>query len=1546
MRNERLLVIAGIMILFFSSCSNDLESSMQLPPKAAIPKGMGRISINLAEPESRTILPQAPEFSRYAIKFQYQGTGVSEINETVDVLPYSKELLPGYWKVTVNAYVYFNNIDGLLDGEYSVASGEISVSVEAGISIPVSVDLYRVNTGSKGVFQYEIGLPLDDGIGSATLRILRTNKSVVETKDLLESPSGSFTLDEEYYFVQVSIFTGYLRSKTELIHIYEGHVTVAAGSAWNFNSMEGVYLNLSELSGYLSSAPANTANNPYSVKLIMDWASLSRPDEFLGQLYSVLNNRYVGIDLSESINIDEIGGTSAYSVNRSRLVSVVLPDGLTQISTNAFRNCTFLKTVIIPETVQSIGNNAFDGSVVFEQINFPASLSAIGASAFSNTAIQTVDLSNNTELTILANNAFTNCAALKTVMLPESLTVISNNVFQNCTALKTIILPEILVTIGACAFEGCTDIAVMDLSSLVSLTSIGDSAFLNCTSLKTVIFPNSLKLINANAFDGCIALLTVDFSECTLLASIGNNAFANCSSLSIVDLSGLIELINIGNNVFQNCSFLTVINLSSLTSLTSIGSNAFQNCNALTMMDLSGNISLTNINNIFRNWPTLVSVDLTGCKSLTNIDNSVFQNTPVLKTVNFSDCTSLASVRIYDHTTIENISLSGCISLNSVNFSGNTSLLSLVLPASLPAIDANAIAGCINASFSITATGNLSVDETGKILKLGSALAAWPSASSNIVIPEGITIINKNALLNNIVEIIFPSTMSNVSNIVAAIKELTSLQMADLSACTLITEITDSLFSNINVNASIIFPSSLEIAGNLIGNKFNSLDFSACTKMQDLYLENMSNLVVLKLPENLSAIKIRNCPSLNKFILRGTGNYYVLENGAILTSNNGTLVSWPSASNAITIPCEITAIGEESFFGNTSVTQVYCPESSLLAMIDEKAFMGCSSLTKVDLSNCANISVIGQSAFKGSGNLRIMDLSGYYSPPILLSSGNLIDHFDTTHSNLEIFVPGEFVQNYKTEWIKYAANIIGKTDASVIIVANKMELISAFSIIHNSTRSNFSIMTVETFPADPINVQDIDFMNKTIKLHSANTNEIVLSSNGSLFTIGTGVTFVMENIKLLGKNNNNAPLVNVNGKLVVKSGGVIAGNTYITSANQVGGGGVFIDGGILEIDGGEISNNTVNGSGNIYGGGVYATNGSYILLSQGVIRGNGVAVLSGNGGSVGGGISVFNNSQFIMTDGFIENNSVNGLSSYTFFNTGGGGVHVQNNNSVFYFKGGKIRGNTTYHKHSGTYYAGAYGGGVFVGSGGSLIMEGGIINGNSSTHSISPNTYSNNSINANGAYGGGIGSLSGNIIKTGGIVYGNEANGTDIDAILLRNTAQNDSFGGCGHSIFHDNALYVAEKLRRNETTYELQNIDSSIIGSNGGWIPRTETGLTIHTGSTSSGSWPWGYGQYGVRININGTDLPSIIGPAEYNDSYFNFSVYSGDEINVYWWSNTTVISSNQRYWYVTGYYSDDPDGMKKGLFVHKGPHPLLLISMENIASGTLLGSIKIPWF
>ncbi|GHV85414.1 hypothetical protein AGMMS50230_10220 [Spirochaetia bacterium] len=239
------------------------------------------------------------------------------------------------------------------------------------------------------------------------------------------------------------------------------------------------------------------------------------------------------------------------------------------------------------------------------------------------------------------------------------------------------------------------------------------------------------------------------------------------------------------------------------------------------------------------------------------------------------------------------------------------------------------------------------------------------------------------------------------------------------------------------------------------------------------------------------------------------------------------------------------------------------------------------------------------------------------------------------------------------------------------------------------------------------------------------------STNGSLFSANAGATLILRGPNLVGRDNNNTVLVNINNSSLYMYAGEIRDNT--NGGNISYGGGVYVGStSTFTMEGGSITHNIASSAPNFgNGGGVYVGSGGTFTMK-------GSAVISRNISSIGygGGVAVLGTTgtaTFNMEGGTISNNE-----SHVTGSNGGGGVFLSANSgsAIFTMSNGTISGNT----------AAAHGGGVNVGANGNFTMNGGAING------------ANTAINGGGVFVVGI--SGGSFTKSGGSIAGNTASGT------------------------------------------------------------------------------------------------------------------------------------------------------------------------------------------
>ncbi len=214
----------------------------------------------------------------------------------------------------------------------------------------------------------------------------------------------------------------------------------------------------------------------------------------------------------------------------SIIENIVIEEGVTQIASFAFFECSNLECISISESVTTIDAGAFSGCSSLTEIIIPSSVTSIDMQAFEN------------------------CSSLESVIIPSGVTSIENGTFRGCSKLIEVIIPDSVSHIGDGAFLECSSLAEIVIPSTV--TSIGQQAFQDCTSLTKIIIPAGVKSIEYCAFYGCESLASITFPEG--LTSIGENAFYGCSGLTNLTIPN--SVVNLERQAFV-CENLTTVTI-------------------------------------------------------------------------------------------------------------------------------------------------------------------------------------------------------------------------------------------------------------------------------------------------------------------------------------------------------------------------------------------------------------------------------------------------------------------------------------------------------------------------------------------------------------------------------------------------------------------------------------------------------------------------------------------------------------------------------------------------------------------------------------------------------------------------------------------------------------------------------------------------------------------------------------------------------------------------------------------------------------------------
>lgn len=281
------------------------------------------------------------------------------------------------------------------------------------------------------------------------------------------------------------------------------------------------------------------------------------------------------LDFARKTNLQEIAlprniltfASDTYSgafYNCTNLKRATLPEGLTAIGANCFRECSKLESIALPATVGSLGNLAFYNCKALTAIVIPEGVETIPRSLFANCSALTSATLPST-LKSMESEAFSS-TGLKEITIPEGVTSLGNNLFNACKSLESVQLPDALTAIPSKLCYNCSALTTVNMPS--KLETVGSDAFYQCSKLQDVTFPETLQSLDERSFGGCSAFTRIIID----IPAIANYAFWNCANVTSIDLGEKVT--SIGRNAFISASNLQTITCRA-ENAPSLGNSAF-----------------------------------------------------------------------------------------------------------------------------------------------------------------------------------------------------------------------------------------------------------------------------------------------------------------------------------------------------------------------------------------------------------------------------------------------------------------------------------------------------------------------------------------------------------------------------------------------------------------------------------------------------------------------------------------------------------------------------------------------------------------------------------------------------------------------------------------------------------------------------------------------------------------------------------------------------------------------------------------------------------
>jgi len=331
------------------------------------------------------------------------------------------------------------------------------------------------------------------------------------------------------------------------------------------------------------------------------------------------------------------------------MTDIIIPDGVTSISSGAFYTCSNLANITIPDSVTKIGMDAFKGCGALERINYTGDIASwCGITGIyylytskvyiGNQKLQEMtDIIIPNSVTSIGEYAFWGCSSLTSITIPDSVTSIGDYAFRACSSLTSITIPDSVTSIGRSAFEKCDalerinytgDIAswcgISGVRYLIGEVYIGNQKLQEMTD---IIIPNSVTSIGEYAFENCSNLTSVTIPG--NVTNIGEFAFFNCSSLTSVTIGNGVT--SIGGAAFGGCNSLTSVIIPD--SIMNVGSEAFYECNSLQYNEYENAYYLGNSTNPYVVLIKAKDENITSC--------TIHENTRFIYDSAFNGCKNL-----------------------------------------------------------------------------------------------------------------------------------------------------------------------------------------------------------------------------------------------------------------------------------------------------------------------------------------------------------------------------------------------------------------------------------------------------------------------------------------------------------------------------------------------------------------------------------------------------------------------------------------------------------------------------------------------------------------------------------------------------------------------------------------------------------------------------------------------------------------------------------------------------------------------------------------
>ena len=648
----------------------------------------------------------------------------------------------------------------------------------------------------------------------------------------------------------------------------------------------------------------------------------------------------------------------------TKLVTVSIPNSVTLIDHNAFRDILNLQSVKFGTSNLQIMSNVFYNTGL-TVVNIPANITYIGEYSFvglrelkefnvdeNNTKYKDIDgvlfskdgkkliaypasitgaYTVNKNVETIGFGAFEN-TSLSSVTFEEgiNLLTIGYRAFFNAKKLTEVSVPASVVSIDYYAFAYCENLIKVSFAKDNRLTGIYEGAFYGCKSLKDIVLPDSIIEISNYSFSGCISLETLPISKNSSLKGIYSYAFAH-SGLKEITIPETV--VDIESYAFKGVKITNLVIPSTNAKQLIIGIGAFEDCNYLetiTLPFIGASYEDTNIS-----WFGYVF----GAGSYEANNTYVPES---LKEVTIHEGITLIGYgAFYDLDKLEKINIPHSVNkIYRFAFVDCHAEYELTNEISFYVRNNERATTLDESFFGVTYDFNGNIKGTLKIadgLKQISHFALMGQEKiEKIVIPESVEEILLYAFANctNLEEINIPKNITVIDQSVF----LNCINLKKMPVHENIEEIRSGAFSNCDSLTEVIIPNKVTILESI---------FEGCDGLTEVLI-----------PSHISSVEMA--------VFNGCKNLKTIsfENGSKIDEIPNLFCSYCDSLENIVLPDTVTYIGEKAFEGCNSLKSIVIPNN--VEKIDLMAFNGCNNLCEVIIDSNSALKEINDLAFCGT----------------------------------------------------------------------------------------------------------------------------------------------------------------------------------------------------------------------------------------------------------------------------------------------------------------------------------------------------------------------------------------------------------------------------------------------------------------------------------------------------------------------------------------------------------------------------------------------------